>query len=138
MAALDAKAGEKADPAALEELKARFAKAMDGDLNTSLGITAVYDILKAKANDATKIAAIEAADSVLSLDLLAHAKAMQEKKAAEEASEERDPVIDGLVAERTAAKKAKNFAEADRIRDELKSMGIEIIDTPQGTKWKRV
>ena len=42
------------------------------------------------------------------------------------------------MAARTEAKKAKNWAEADRIRDELKAMGIEIIDTPQGAKWKRV
>ena len=46
--------------------------------------------------------------------------------------------IDALVAARTEAKKAKNFAEADRIRDELKARGIEIIDTPQGTKWRKV
>ena len=43
-----------------------------------------------------------------------------------------------MVAERTAAKKAKNFAEADRIRDLLKERGIEIIDTPQGAKWRKV
>ena len=49
-----------------------------------------------------------------------------------------DPEIDALVAARTEAKKAKNWAEADRIRDELKARGIEIIDTPQGAKWKRV
>ena len=49
-----------------------------------------------------------------------------------------DPEIDALVAARTDAKKAKNFAEADRIRDELKARGIEIIDTPQGAKWRRV
>ena len=49
-----------------------------------------------------------------------------------------DPEIDALVEARTAAKKAKNFAEADRIRDELKARGIEIIDTPQGTKWRKV
>jgi len=42
------------------------------------------------------------------------------------------------VAARTEAKKARNFAEDDRIRDELKSRGIEIIDTPQGTKWRKV
>ena len=39
---------------------------------------------------------------------------------------------------RAEAKKAKNFAEADRIRDELKARGIEIIDTPQGAKWRKV
>ena len=60
------------------------------------------------------------------------------KKEAEEAAASADPEIDALVAARTAAKKAKNFAEADRIRDELKVMGVEIIDTPQGTKWKKV
>jgi sugar phosphate isomerase/epimerase len=56
----------------------------------------------------------------------------------EETAASADPVIDGLVAARTAAKKEKNFAEADRIRDELKAMGVEIIDTPQGTKWRKV
>ena len=45
---------------------------------------------------------------------------------------------DALVAATTEAKKAKNFAEADRIRDELKARGIEIIDTPQGAKWRKV
>ena len=57
---------------------------------------------------------------------------------AEEAAASADPEIDALVAARTEAKKAKNYAEADRIRDELKARGIEIIDTPQGTKWRKV
>ena len=57
---------------------------------------------------------------------------------AEEGKAQADPEIDALVAARTAAKKEKNFAEADRIRDELKARGIEIIDTPQGTKWRKV
>ena len=63
--------------------------------------------------------------------------ALNKKKAEEEAANA-DPEIDALVAARTEAKKAKNFAEADRIRDELKARGIEIIDTPQGTKWRKV
>jgi cysteinyl-tRNA synthetase len=46
--------------------------------------------------------------------------------------------IEERIAARAAAKKEKNWAEADRVRDELKARGIEIIDTPQGTKWKRV
>jgi len=137
VAALKANDGE-VDEAVLAELKGRFAKAMDGDLNTSLGITAVYDILKSKVNDATKTEAIRAVDTVLCIDMLENAAKLREKQAAEAAAEERDPVIDGLIADRTAAKKAKNFAEADRIRDELKAMGIEIIDTAQGTKWKRI
>lgn len=138
VAALKPETDEPVDETAFAELKARFTKAMDGDLNTSLGITAVYDILKSKSNDATKMKAIRAVDTVLSIDMLENAEKLRAKQAAEAAAEERDPVIDGMVADRTAAKKAKNFAEADRIRDELKAMGIEIIDTAQGTKWKRI
>ena len=111
--------------------------ALNGDLNTSLAVTAVYDVLKAKTTDATKLAALADFDQVLGLNLIAAAKKMQEKQAAEEAANA-DPEIDALVAARTEAKKAKNFAEADRIRDELKARGIEIIDTPQGVKWRKV
>ena len=46
--------------------------------------------------------------------------------------------MEALIRARADAKKAKNFAEADRIRDELKARGIEIIDTPQGAKWRKV
>ena len=61
-----------------------------------------------------------------------------QKKQAEDEAANADPEIDALVAARTEAKKAKNWAEADRIRDELKARGIEIIDTPQGAKWRKV
>ena len=125
------------DETALNALKERFAGALNGDLNTSLAVTALYDVLKAKISDATKLAAISDFEQVLSLDLLKAAEEIRQKEA-EEAAASADPEIDTLVAARTAAKKAKNYAEADRIRDELKAMGVEIIDTPQGTKWKRV
>ena len=119
------------------KLKERFVGALNGDLNTSVAITAVYDVLKAKTNDTTKLAALADFDQVLSLNLISAAEALR-KKEAEEAAASADPEIDALVEARTAAKKAKNFAEADRIRDELKAMGVEIIDTPQGTKWRKV
>ena len=125
------------DPAAFDAMKARFVGALDADLNTSLALTAVYDVLKAKCSDATKLAALRDFDRVLSLNLLAAAEKLQKKQAQEEAANA-DPEIDALVAARTAAKKAKNYAEADRIRDELKARGIEIIDTPQGAKWRKV
>ena len=124
------------DEAALAKLKERFTGALNGDLNTSLAITAVYDVLKAKRSDATKLAALADFDTVLSLNLIPAAQALAKKQAEEEAANA-DPEIDALVAARTEAKKAKNWAEADRIRDELKAMGIEIIDTPQGAKWRR-
>ena len=125
------------DEAAFAALKERFVAALDADLNTSLAVTAVYDVLKAKCNDATKIYALADFDRVLSLNLIPAAEALRKKQEAEEAASA-DPEIDALVAARTAAKKAKNFAEADRIRDELKARGIEIIDTPQGAKWRKV
>jgi cysteinyl-tRNA synthetase len=125
------------DENTLQQLKERFAGALNGDLNTSLAITAVYDVLKAKTTDATKLAAIEDFDRVLTLDLLNAAEAIR-KQQEEEAVASADPEIDALVAARTQAKKDKNYAEADRIRDELKARGIEIIDTPQGAKWRKV
>ncbi len=121
------------DTAVFEQLKERFVTALNSDLNTSLAVTAVYDVLKAKTNDATKLALIEDFDQVLCLNLV---EASQKIQRQEEVSA--DPAIDALVMARTEAKKAKNYAEADRIRDELKVMGIEIIDTPQGSKWRKV
>ena len=131
------KDAEDVDNDALQALKDRFANALNGDLNTSLAVTAVYDALKAKTTDATKLAALADFDRVLSLNLLQAAENLR-KKEAQEAAASADPEIDALVAARTAAKKEKNYAEADRIRDELKARGIEIIDTPQGAKWRKV
>ena len=131
------KDGGDVDEAAFAALKERFSGALNGDLNTSLAVTAVYDVLKAKCSDATKLAALADFDQVLSLNLISAAEAVRKKQAEEEAANA-DPEIDALVAARTEAKKAKNWAEADRIRDELKARGIEIIDTPQGAKWRKV
>ena len=125
------------DQEAFAKQKERFVNALNGDLNTSVAVTALYDVLKAKCSDATKLALIGDFDQVLSLNLLSAAEKLKKAKAEEEAANA-DPEIDALVAARTEAKKAKNFAEADRIRDELKARGIEIIDTPQGSKWRRV
>ena len=74
---------------------------------------------------------------MVSLNLISGAEALRKKQAEKEAANA-DPEIDALVAARTQAKKEKNFAEADRIRDQLKAMGVEIIDTPQGAKWRKV
>ena len=51
---------------------------------------------------------------------------------------EGNPEIDALVLERAKAKKAKDFAAADRIREELKAMGVEVTDTKDGAVWKRI
>ena len=125
------------DETVLASLKERFSGALNGDLNTSVAVTALYDVLKAKINDTTKLAAIEDFEQVLCLNLLKAAEELRKKEEADAAASA-DPEIDALVAARTEAKKAKNWAEADRIRDELKARGNEIIDTPQGAKWRKV
>ena len=131
----------------LEELKARFTKAMDNDLNTSMAVTVLYDVLKARTTDATKLAALDSFDQVLGLKLTEKAASLRKTQAAAPAAggftvvcEDggQDPQVEALIRARADAKKAKNFAEADRIRDELKAQGIEIVDTKDGASWKRV
>lgn len=130
--------GGEVDKEAFEKLKSGFCEAMDNDLNTSLAVTSLYDVLKADTNDATKRALIADFDRVLSLDLLKNADKLSEN--AEEAPAENDgfsAMVEEALARRAEAKKAKNFAEADRIRDELAAKGVTIIDTAQGAKWKK-
>ena len=75
-------------------------------------------------------------DGVLGLSLIASAaRALDEE---ESPTLESDPRIDALVAERAAAKKAKNFARADEIRNQLKVEGVILEDSPSGTTWRRV
>ena len=146
IAALNPDSGEEVDQAAFDACKEKFVAALSNDLNTSLAITAVYDALKAKTNDATKLALIADFDQVLSLDLLEKAaKKRKELSAAPKAGAftilsetgESDPAVEAKIQARQDAKKAKNFAEADRLRDELKAEGIELMDIPGGVRWKR-
>ena len=124
------------DEAVFAEYTKKFGEVLSNDLNTSLAVTAVYDVLKADTNDATKLALLNDFDKVLSLDLVEQAKKLAEKKTEAPANEE-DAEIDALVAQRTQARKDKNWAEADRIRDELNARGIVLTDTPEGVKWSR-
>ena len=126
-------------------MKEKFVKALDNDLNTSLAITAVYDVLKAKYNDATKRALLNDFDAVLSLELVQTADKRRAEKEAEEKAAREQAMQDPFVAEiltlidqRAAAKKAKDFALADAIRGELLEKGIVLEDTREGVKWKRV
>ena len=137
IAALKPDTKEPVDEAALAALKQRFEAALNGDLNTSLAVTALYDVLKAKTNDATKLAALADFDRVLGLNLLSAAQKERDAQPKEEGVE-LPAEIAALVEARTAAKKAKNWAEADRIRDELKAKGYELIDTPQGAVCKLI
>ena len=110
IAALDPKDGP-AEEASMTALKEKFQKALDADLNTSLAITTLYDVLK------TTSASTASGYQITG---------------------EGDPEIDALVLKRYEAKKAKNFAEADKIRDDLKAQGIEVADVRGGAVWKRI
>ena len=137
IAALEPAADEVLDGAAFEALDAKFREALDNDLNTSLAVTALYDVLKASTNATTKLALIESFDRVLSLSLIEKAEALKAKK--EESAPAADGIsteeIESLIADRAAAKKAKNFAEADRIREYLASRGVTLKDTREGTLY---
>ena len=147
IAALKPEDGE-IDETAFNELDGKFRAAMDNDLNSSLAVTALYDVLKANTNDATKLKAIGAFDTVLGLSLLEKAAVKREELKRQQVaagqftivseSGEVDAEVEAKIMARQDAKKARNFAEADRIRDELKAAGIEVTDIPHGAKWKRI
>ena len=136
------------DEDAVAVLREKFNAALGNDLNTSLAITALYDVLKYKTNDATKLFVLDDFDKVLSLDLCKKADEIRKRNAAEKPAAgaysifcedgNDDPAVTAQIQARYDAKKAKNFAEADRIRDELKSQGVEITDIPGGVKGKHI
>lgn len=141
VAALAPSDKDTVDEAAFAEGKKRFTDALDNDLNTSLAVTALYDVFKLKTNDATKLALIKDFDTVLSLGLISAADAVnkareEEKKAATpDVSAELLAYINEKIEARRAAKAAKNYAEADAIRAELTAKGITLIDTKAGTEF---
>lgn len=119
----------------IDKRVAQFIEAMDDDLNTADGIAAVFELVrdintlvigkgqsKATAEYAAKI--FDELTGVLGL--------VYNRK-----TETLDADIDAMIEARTQARKSKNWAEADRIRDELKAMGIVLEDTAQGVKWHR-
>ena len=129
------KAEGAVDEAVKKEFEDKFREAISDDLNTSMAITVLYDALKADTNDATKLSLVESFDKVLSLDLVGHAKALSEET---EVDPELIEYINEQIQKRAEAKKAKDFATADAIREELLSRGVEIKDTREGVKWQLV
>lgn len=116
------------------EYIAKFKENMDNDLNTSLGITSLYDVLKAKCNDKTKLYLIADFDKVLSLGLIDGANAL--KKENEQKNADVDVAkIEELIAKRTQARANKDWATADAIRDELSAMHVVVKDSKDGITW---
>lgn len=126
---LDESSGD-IDKAEFDRLRKEFTDAMDNDLNTSMAITALYNVLKAGVNAKTKLELIADFDKVLSLDLIAQAEKLKDSSAVEEIPAE----ILELAEQRKEARKAKDFAAADALRDKISQMGYLIEETRQGTK----
>ena len=106
-----------------------FKDAISSDLNTSLMITCVYDVLKSDLNDASKRYVISLYDKVLGLDLLKEEDKNKETDISEEYIKEQIKI-------RNEAKANKDYDLADKIRDELLEKGIKLIDTKDGVKYE--
>ena len=124
------------DEKAYAKYNEKFEDAICNDLNTSMAITVVYDVVKADINGKTKLALLNAFDKVLSLNLTtAGAKLLE---AGTSVDSDLENFIQEKIAERAEAKKAKDFARADAIRDELLARGVAIKDTREGVVWELV
>lgn len=128
------KADGSVDEEAFAGFRNKFEDAICSDLNTSSAITVIYDVLRSDINDVTKLELIKSFDEVLSLDLL---KDHGNDKESSVDSELKEYIL-AKIEERKAAKKEKDFAKADAIRDELAAKGIQIKDTREGTVWEIV
>lgn len=115
-----------------DELMNGFRAALDNDLNTSLAITAVYDVLKADTTPTTKLALLREFDKVLSLNLIEAAQ-----KAENEPKDDIPDEVKTLAEQRAEARKAKNFALADELRDKISALGYVIEETRQGTNIRK-
>ena len=138
IAALKENEADAVDNDALSTGREIFRKGLDNDLNTSLAVTALYDVLKLKTNDKTKLMLINEFDRVLGLDLVAHAKALAEESKEDSVggvSDEFVAYIKDRIEARRQAKLNKNYAEADAIRAELLEKGVTLIDKKDGTDF---
>ncbi|EWM52869.1 cysteine--tRNA ligase [Ruminococcus flavefaciens] len=124
------------DMAEYDRLMGAFRDALDNDINTAMAITVLYDVLKSKANVATKLALIAEFDKVLGLDLIANAKELADN--AGSASADIPAEVMELVEQRKAARKDKNFALADELRDKIAALGYEVKETRQGTEINKL
>ena len=136
--------GKAADESALQsaakEHLEEFRAALENDLSTPQALAALQVALKdSNVSTSEAHALIQKMDAVLGLKIEDSAKKIAQDAQAQNSHQgdsEADE-IDALLAKRAEAKKSRDFATADKIREELSSRGITIVDTPQGTFWKR-
>ena len=118
------------DPERQAPYRARFRAALADDLNAPQAMAVVWEVARS-----SELSEADRRDLLLDFDRALGLNLAEAELAAEVA--ESDPRIDGLVAEREAARASKDFATADRIRDELAAEGIEVVDGPDGARWRR-
>ena len=128
-------ADEEAGEAAAAELVKKFEDAMEDDFNTADAISAVFELVKL-ANTTVKedSAAAYVRGLMSTLDTLLNVLGIDPVR--KEVS--LDETVEALIKERQEARKAKNYARADEIRNQLSGMGIVLEDTREGVKWKKV
>lgn len=126
--------GETADLSALEGYVKRFEEAMDDDLNTADAVSVIFELVKYANTNVTEESDKAFVDAVLGeLKKLCEVLGIVTEKQ----EDNLDAEVEALIAERQVARKEKNFARADEIRDQLSAMGIILEDTREGVKWKR-
>ena len=112
----------------------KFKEALENDLNTSMALTVLYDVLKSDLSNKDKLELISGFDYVLGLDLVK--KAEEAEQNTESENQDTDTAeIEALIEKRTQARKNKDWATADAIRDELNARNVVIKDTPNGIEW---
>ncbi len=121
------------DQEAAKPYQEKFREALSNDLNTSQAITVLYDMLKSPLDDGTKRWLAGDFDQVLGLDLLAAAQREDQPEA--QVSPELEAEIQALIQRRAEARKAKDWAAADAIRDELAAKHVVVKDTASGAEW---
>ncbi len=127
---------EAADTAAANSYRDKFIEAMDDDFNTADGIAAIFDLVR----EVNRLVSAGADGSVIApyYDLLVElVELMGFVSESEENDGEFSEKVEAMIAERAAAKKEKNYARADEIRNELTAMGVTLKDTKEGTTWAR-
>ena len=128
---------EKEFTATFEEYRKHFDEAMDDDLNTADAVGVLFELVRAinTAVEGTPTKALAEECRKMLHEFTDVLGLLYEKKEEDAGLEQK---VEEMIAARAQAKKEKNWAEADRIRDALKDMGVEIMDTPQGVKWKKL